>query len=156
MCTGTKSSFKVTLGVTVPAGTSKTNSYSSTGLSPSTKYYYKVAAVDNAGNIGQLSSTKSGKTKSSGTGGSDSAPAKVTGLSVSTQSTTQLNLAWTKNTESDFSHYNVYRGTSSGFSITLGKTSPVGTPVGNSYASTGLNPSTKYYYRVQPLIMLVI
>ena len=53
-----------------------------------------------------------------------------------------------QDTETDLSHYNVYRGTSSGFSVTPGKTSPVGTPVGNSYASTGLNPSTKYYYRI--------
>ena len=52
---GTKSSFKVSPGVTIPTGTSTTNSYSSTGLKPSTKYYYKVAAVDNSGNIGTLS-----------------------------------------------------------------------------------------------------
>ena len=36
---GTKSSFKVSPGVTVPTGTSTTNSYSLTGLKPSTKYY---------------------------------------------------------------------------------------------------------------------
>ena len=48
---GTKSSFKVSPDVTVPAGTSSTNSYSSTGLKPSTKDYYKIAAVDNAGNM---------------------------------------------------------------------------------------------------------
>ena len=46
----------VTPGVTAPTGTSTANSYSSTGLNPSTTYYYKVAAVDNAGNIGPLSS----------------------------------------------------------------------------------------------------
>ena len=46
----------MTPGVTSPAGTSTANSYSSTGLSPSTTYYYKVATVDNAGNIGPLSS----------------------------------------------------------------------------------------------------
>ena len=43
-------------------GTSTTSSYHSTGLNPSTKYYFKVAAVDNAGNIGALSSEKSGVT----------------------------------------------------------------------------------------------
>ena len=59
----TKSSFKVSPGVTAPRGTSNTNSYSSTGLDPSTRYYYKIAAVDDANNIGPLSNTKSGMTK---------------------------------------------------------------------------------------------
>ena len=86
---GTKSSFTVTLGTTPPAGTSTTNSYSSTGLNPSTIYYYKVAAVDKAGHISSVSSTKSGKTKPGpGGGGSDTTrPAQVTGLTVSTVST---------------------------------------------------------------------
>ena len=60
---GTKPSFKVSPGVTVPSGTSNTNSYSSTGLDPSTTYYYKIAAVDDANNIGPLSNAKSGMTK---------------------------------------------------------------------------------------------
>ena len=64
---GTKSSFKVSPGVTVPSGTSNTNSYSSTGLNPSTTYYYKIAAVDDANNIGPLSNTKSGTTKGAAT-----------------------------------------------------------------------------------------
>ena len=144
---GTKSSFTVTLGTTPPAGTSTTNSYSSTGLSPSTTYYYKVAAVDTAGHIGSTSSGKSGKTKP-GVGNDTTPPAQVTGLTVSTVSTSQLNLAWNKNSESDFDHYNVYRGTSDGFSVTPGVTSPAGTPTANSYSSTGLNPSTTYYYKV--------
>jgi fibronectin type 3 domain-containing protein len=67
---GTSSNFAVALGVTSPAGTSNADSYSSTGLNPSTTYYYKVAAVDNAGNIGSVSSEKSaataGTTTSSG------------------------------------------------------------------------------------------
>ena len=40
---GTKSSFKVSSGETMPTGTSTTNSYSLTGLKPSTKYYVKIA-----------------------------------------------------------------------------------------------------------------
>ena len=79
---GTESSFKVSLGVTVPTGTSSTNSYSSTGLNPSTTYYYKVAAVDQAGNVGTLSSAKSAKTRAASTQ-IDSPPQKVGGLSIS-------------------------------------------------------------------------
>ena len=59
---GTSYKFSVKQGVTPPIDTSTATFYHSTGLNPSTKYYYKVAAVDNAGNIGPLSSTRSGET----------------------------------------------------------------------------------------------
>ena len=52
------------------------------------------------------------------------APSQVTGLNVTTASDTQLNLAWTANTESDLNHYNVYRGITPGFTVTLGTTTP--------------------------------
>ena len=61
---------------------------------------------------------------------------------------TQLNLAWTANTEPDLNHYNVYRGTVQGFPVTPGTTVPIATPTTNSYMNTGLTPSTTYYYRV--------
>ena len=87
---GTKSSFKVTPGVTVPTGTSTTNSYSLTSLKPFTKYYVKIAAVDNSGNIGTLSSAKSGKTNAAESTQNDIPPQKVAGLSVSSISSSQL------------------------------------------------------------------
>ena len=142
----TTSGFSVTPGVTQPAGTSTANSYSSTGLSPSTKYSYRVAAVDNAGNIGPLSSQVSKTTASLPPPADTTPPAQVTGLTINTVSTSQLNLAWNQNQESDFNHYNIYRGTTSGFSVTLGQ--PAGTSTANSYSGTGLSPSTTYYYKV--------
>ncbi|HEX9318162.1 MAG TPA: fibronectin type III domain-containing protein [Nitrososphaeraceae archaeon] len=148
--TSTSSRFSVTLGSTTPTGTSTTTSYSLTGLKSSTTYYVKVAAANSAA-IGPLSSTKSGKTKSDGSvggNGDTTPPGQVTGLSVSTVSSSQLNLGWTKNTASDLDHYNIYRGTSSGFSVTPGSTTPTGTSTTNSYSNTGLSPSTKYYYKV--------
>ena len=167
----TKPSFKVLPGVTVPSGTSNTNSYSSTGLDPSTKYYYKIAAVDNANNIGPLSNTKSGMTKGAATStqinsptqeltglsssstmttssADTSPPAQVTGLVITTVSSSQLNLVWTQVSASDFNHYNIYRGTSPNFAVSLGITPPTGTSTPNSYSSTGLNPSTTYYYKM--------
>ena len=62
----TKPAFKIFPGVTVPSGISHTNSYSSIGLNPSTTYYYKIEAVDDANNIGPISNTKSGMTKVAG------------------------------------------------------------------------------------------
>ena len=166
----TKPSFKVSPGVTAPRGTSNTNSYSSTGLNPSTRYYYKITAVDDANNIGPLSNTKSGMTKgavtstqldsrtqestglsSSSTLATSSAdtspPAQVTGLIIRTLSSTQLYLTWSRVTASDFNHYNIYRG-NSGFTVTPGVTVPTGTSTTSSYSNTGLNPSTTYSYRI--------
>ena len=142
---GTTAGFAVTLGTTTPLATPTANSYQNTGLSPSTTYYYKVSAVDNAGNIGPLSAERSGTT---GATADTTPPGQVVGLGVTTASSTQLNLAWTQNPESDRNHYNVYRSTTAGFAVTLGTTTPVGTPTTNSYQNTGLSPSTTYYYKV--------
>ena len=143
------SGFIVTPGVTVPTGTSTTSSYSNTGLSPSTTYSYRVAAVDNAGNIGPLSSQVSKTTAAASSPSTDrTPPAQVTGLTVSTASSSQLNLAWTQVSASDFNHYNIYRGTSPNFAVSLGITPTTATSTANSYSSTGLNPSTTYYFKV--------
>ena len=167
----TKPSFEVSPGVTVPSGISYTNSYSSIGLNPSTTYYYKIAAVDDANNIGPMSNTKPGMTKgaakstqrdgpaqeltglasSSTIASSDTTPpSQVTGLIVRTLSSTQLYLTWTRVTASDFNHYNIYKG-KSGFTVTPGVTVPTGTSTASSYSNTGLDPSTTYSYRVAPV-----
>ena len=75
-------------------------------------------------------------------------PGQVAGLAVTTASSTQLNLAWTQNPESDLNHYNVYRGTTAGFSVNLATTIPTAAPTTNLFPNTGLNPSTTYYYKV--------
>src|SRR4029078_7142991 len=129
---GTSSGFSETPGVTSPAGASAANSYSSTGLSPSTTYYYKVAAKDNAGNIDPLSVERSATTSAAP---DTTPPAQVTGLLITTVGVNQLDLDWNQNPESDFNHYNVSRGTSSNFAVTLGVTSPTGTSTANSYSS---------------------
>ena len=71
--------FPVTLGTTIPVATPTTSPYSNTGLSPSTTYYYKVSAVDNAGNIGTLSAERFATTS---TPADTTPPAQVAGLSV--------------------------------------------------------------------------
>lgn len=68
-------------------------------------------------------------------------PAQVTDLTVTTVSSSQLDLAWTANSDAD--HYNVYRSTTSGSSYAL-----IASPTTTSYSDTGLEASTSYYYTV--------
>jgi hypothetical protein len=55
-------SFSVNLLSDAPIAQPTSNSYSDTGLASATSYYYKVAAVDNANNIGPLSTEVSART----------------------------------------------------------------------------------------------
>jgi hypothetical protein len=76
-------------------------------------------------------------------------PSQVTGLAASATSSSQINLSWTANPVSDgIDHYNVYRGTTAGFTVTPGTTPTIATPTTNSYSDTGLTGSTTYYYKV--------
>ena len=68
-------------------------------------------------------------------------PAKVTGVTVTTVSCSQLDVSWAANPESDLEHYNVYRSETSGFNL-------VASPTTNSYSDTELTASTTYYYRI--------
>ena len=143
---GTTPGFSVTPGTTAPIATPTANWYSNTGLTASTTYYYKVAAVDAAGNIGTLSSEASGTT---GAAPDTTPPSQVTGLAVTPAGTSGLDLSWTANPPADgVTNYNVYRGTTPGFSVTPGTTAPIATPTANSYSNTGLTASTTYYYKV--------
>ena len=61
-------------------------------------------------------------------GGDVTAPSKVSGLTVTTVGDSQLNLAWTANTEPDLAHYNVYRGTTAGFAVNTATDTPLAVP----------------------------
>ena len=141
---GTTAGFPVTPGTDTPLAQPVANSYSdSSGLVESTSYYYKVAAVDTSGNVGVLSD------EANATTGDSTAPSKVMDLTVTSISGSQLDLAWTANAETDLAHYNIYRGTTTGFAVNTATDTPLSQPLTNSYADTnGLSQSTSYYYKV--------
>jgi len=109
-------------------------SYTNTGLTNGTTYYYKVAAVNAAGTSG-LSAEASAMPQLS-------APPAPTGLKA-TAGNAQVSLSWTAS--SGAASYNVYRGTSSGGEGTTPITTGVTT---TSYVNTGLTNGKTYYYKV--------
>ncbi|WP_217593997.1 fibronectin type III domain-containing protein [Cohnella sp. GbtcB17] len=81
------------------------------------------------------------------TGSADTAaPGQTTGLGVANVSDTKLALSWTASTASDLRYYEVYRGTTSGF--TPGAGSLIAIPQTNKWLDTNLLPGQTYYYKV--------
>ncbi|MBS3793893.1 MAG: S8 family serine peptidase [Candidatus Thorarchaeota archaeon] len=64
-------------------------------------------------------------------------PAKVTGLTATTVSHSQIDLSWDANTEDDLAHYNVYRDGAK-----------IAETANTQYSDTGLSPETTYTYKV--------
>ena len=133
---GTTSGFTPTTAnrIAQPTGTAYTDTPSSTGT-----YYYKVAAEDAAGNVGP-SSNEANATVFDGT--PPTAPSNL----GATASGSSVNLSWSAATDNiGVTLYDVYRGTSSGFTPTAANR--IAQPTGTSYTDTNLTNGT-YYYKV--------
>lgn len=114
--------------------------YSNTGLSASTTYYYKVRA-EGATQDSAYSGSVSATTDPSGA----TVPNPPSGLTATAVSGTQVNLSWTDNSSNE-TGFEVKRATDSGFTQNVVW---IGSIQGTTYANTGLNPSTTYYYKVR-------
>lgn len=109
-----------------------TNSYTNTGLTNGTTYYYVVSAKNASGsstNSAQVSATPN-----------LSIPAVPTGLTA-TAGNAQVALSW--NASSGATAYDVKRSTVSGSGYAT-----ISSPTGTSYTNTGLTNGTTYYYVV--------
>jgi hypothetical protein len=111
--------------------------YSSTGLTAATTYYYQVRANNPAGSS-PVSNTASATTQAGAT-----VPNAPTSLAASAVSRTQINLTWTDNATNE-ANYVVERKTTGAYSVvaTLGTNT-------TSYSNTGLTRNTAYTYRVR-------
>jgi hypothetical protein len=116
-------------------------SFSVTGLSASTTYFYRVASFNDAGNSA-FSNTASATTSAP----PPPLPAAPSGLSATAASSTQINLSWTDNS-----------GNESGFRIercknpnctNFAQIAQVGAGV-TTFADTTVNRNTAYNYRVR-------
>jgi hypothetical protein len=121
--------------------------YTNTGLSASTTYYYKIEAVDADG-----SSVASVQASAETQATSCSAiPSDPTGLTATASSSSIIALSWTAvtpPTNCTISSYSVYRSTTSGFTPSSSNMIASGL-TGTSYSNTGLAASTTYYYAVE-------
>ena len=116
-------------------------SYSATGLTASTTYYFRVVSFNDAGNS-QYSNTANSTTSPT----PPAVPAAPSGLTATGVSKTQINLSWTDNS-----------GNESGFKIERCKNAnctnfvqvaQVGANV-TTFGNTGLTKNSTYRYRVR-------
>ncbi|MCH8328172.1 MAG: fibronectin type III domain-containing protein, partial [Candidatus Marinimicrobia bacterium] len=136
---GTATGFDTT-GNQVGVAAEPTTGYTATGLSTGTPYYFRVAAVDNAGNVSALSE------EVSATPSTDPPPAAPATL-VAVAGNGQAGLSWDANNEADLKEYWVYQGTATGFDTTGTRVGVVAQP-STIYTATNLNNDTPYYFVV--------
>jgi hypothetical protein len=115
---------------------SNVTTFSNTGLTPSTRYYYRIRATNAAGDS-QYSNTADAATQ----GISPNAPSDLTAVAVSK---TRINLAWTDHASNE-TGFKIERSTN-GTSFT--QIATVGANV-TTFASTGLRGNRLYYFRVR-------
>ena len=112
--------------------------YTDTGLTNGTTYYYKVTAVSSSGTSGYSN-------EANATPAAPTAPAAPTGLAA-TGGNAQVGLSWTASAGA--TSYNVYQGTTSGGESTTALATGITT---TTYTNTGLTNGTTYYYEVKAL-----
>jgi titin len=110
--------------------------YRDQNLNPRTKYYYRIRAVNAAGNSG-YSNVADATTP-------DAPPATPTRLTATATSNSQINLNWTDVSDNE-TGFELQRSTDG---TTWTKIADVAANV-TTYQNTGLTPNVRYYYRIR-------
>jgi subtilisin family serine protease len=113
-------------------------SFSNSGLSASTTYYYRVRAF-HSGGASAYSNEASATTLAQPT-----IPAAPSGLAATAKSRTRIDLAWTDNSGNE-TGFRIYRSRNQ---TSWTQIATVGANV-TTYSNTGLSRNTTYYYRVR-------
>jgi fibronectin type 3 domain-containing protein len=116
------------------------SNYTDTGLTNNVQYYYKINAVDFAGNTSIDSATASATP-------SNQPPAAPTGLTAAPGNRV-IYLDWNNNTDSDLAGYNLYRSLTAGSGYTQinGTLIPAGTI---NFTDSAVSANVTYYYVVK-------
>ena len=125
------------------------SSYSNTGLTASTTYYYVIVAVDGAGT--SAGSAQASAETNSATSCASVPEAAPTGLAATPSTSTAMGVSWNAVTPPAYCAtitYNLYGSTVSGFTPSVSNEIAVGL-TGTKFFNTGLVPSSTYYYIVQ-------
>ena len=148
--------FRSTISGFTPASTNQVGSvssgtsYSDSGLTSSTTYYYVVEAVDGSGSSAPSAQAKA-TTKANAT--CSAVPPAPTGLMATSASSSSINLSWgavTPPPNCAISSYGVFRSTAGGFTPSSSNQIASGLS-GTSFSDSGLSASTAYYYKVEAL-----
>ena len=115
-------------------------SFVDSGLTPSTRYFYKVVVADKAGLRSSASNEANAVTQT------PSQPVVLNPASDVTQ--TAATLSWSQNTDDDFESYGLYRSTRPGVDFGSELVATLTDPTETFFTDTGLSPNTTYFYKV--------
>lgn len=116
------------------------SSYTDSGLSPNTTYYYRVRANNTHGN-----SAYSNQANATTANTSNHTPKAPSGLGAVPASNTQINLTWTDNSSTE-TEFILERSTTAGSGFT--QIASLGANI-NHYNDVGLTANTTYYYQIK-------
>ncbi len=121
------------------------NFYLDSGLDYDTEYSYKLTATDDNGNESGFSNTIAV------TPINLNPPAQPVDFLAEAHNTSEydinVSLTWTHNTETDFSHYKIYRSDVSDIFAT-NESSFLDSTTDNHYTDTDVTPGTSYHYKL--------
>ncbi|GAB3762217.1 fibronectin type III domain-containing protein [Spirosoma pomorum] len=118
--------------------TANVTTYTDQNLNPRTRYYYRIRAINAAGNSG-YSNVADATTP-------DAPPAAPTRLTATATSNTQVNLSWTDGSDNE-TGFELERSTDG-----VGWTQVANLPANaTTYQNTGLTPNVRYAYRVRAI-----
>ena len=134
------------------AGTAQT--FTVTGLTSDTTYYFAIETADEVPNWSGVSNSPSGKTTDI------TAPAAVTNLATSSPTTSTVTLTWTApgddNNTGTATTYDIRYGASAinsgnwaGATQVTGEPAPAVAGTAQTFTVTGLNPTTVYYFAIE-------